>query len=184
MVSDKIKLLFVTSIIGMVILICGIYWPPGASVQINSFSSTGIVWPAGIVVSVPMALLGLVITGISCALITRDIRISLTKYQAEIKAHSSPLNKTLWLLARCVLAIGFCCLLYTAVLDNQIQTNLPNGVNTIGATPADIHAGVITAEFEFLYAIVGLFILIFGLFLEAIRLENIIWYMKIKPDPA
>ena len=68
------------------------------------------------------------------------------------------------------------------VLDGQIQTALPDGVNTIGATPAIIHANVIIAEQEFLFAIVGLFVLIFGLFLEAIRLENIIWYLHLKPE--
>ena len=164
MLSGKLKLLFVASIVGWLILVASIYWPPAQSV------------------SVPWAIVGLCVAGISAALVVREIRFSLAKHQEQIKANSTPLNKALWILARGVLAIGLCCLLYTVVLDGQIQTALPDGVNTIGATPAIIHANVIIAEQEFLFAIVGLFVLIFGLFLEAVRLENIIWYLHLKPE--
>jgi len=178
MVSLKTKLLFGTSIIGMIVLICAIYWPPGASVGFGG--PAGIIWANGIVVSGPMALVGLAITGISCSIIVRDIRMSLAKYEKEIKAHSTPLNEALYYMVRAVLGGGLGCLASTFIFDNWIQTNI--GLDLSQATPALIHYGVIIAEQEFLFAIVGMFLLIFGLFLEAVRLENIIWYMKLKSE--
>jgi hypothetical protein len=153
--SGKIKALFIGAIVGMLILIASIYWPPAMSV------------------SVPWALTGLAITGICCAIAVREIKISLTKYADEIKAHSTPLNKALFWLARGVLAIGMICLIYGL----SLAENVPKSV--IGLTDIQILAGVITAELEFLYCIVGLFILVFGLFIEYARIRNIIWYMKL-----
>ena len=92
-----VKLLFVASIVGWLILGASIYWPPAQSV------------------SVPWALVGLCVAGISAALVVREIRFSLAKYREQIKANSTPLNKALWILARGVLVIGLCCLLYNII---------------------------------------------------------------------
>lgn len=161
MLSDKMKLLFAAGIIGMLIVIGGIYWPPALSV------------------SVPTVLVGLVITGLSMAIVVRDIRVNLGKYQAEIKAHSSIRNESLYYFARGILGIGMGFLLSTFLLDNWIQTNIPADLSQ--ASPGLIHQGIIIAQQEFLFAIVGIVILIIGLLIEVIRLELIVRLLKLYP---
>ena len=65
MLPGKLKLLFVASIVGWLILVASIYWPPAQSV------------------SVPWALVWLCVAGISAALVVREIRFSLEKHQEQ-----------------------------------------------------------------------------------------------------